>query len=597
MAQYLSLRKAAARLGIHHTTLSRAVKRREIAPDEVTPGGFMRFSEAEVERFYRKHIVYKTPSNGSQEHRENISSVDATLESIPGLARRMVQAEYAALAIMDESGKIVNFITSGMSDEDRESIGALPIGKGLLGVLHSGANAIRIPKIADDPRSIGFPPNHPPMRALLGVPIMLNVVSMGNLYLTNKQGAGEFTEHDQEIVEGLAQCVALAIENIGLYAREAQLRQEAESGRSRLMAIIESSAAGVVVADAKDGRVVLANKEASRVFGFHVIPGEHIERYEQAAAFRRYDGTRYEIDELPLQRALNEGVTSRGVEVVFDFADGRKIPTVVNAAPVYGERGEITAAIAVFEDITALQEVERLKEEFLSMVTHDLKGPLATIKGLSSSLLMEQGPRDIDTFLEFVNSIDEESDRMAELVSNLLEMSRIEANALPMDPELCHLADIATESVRHVERSRIGGQHKIIIDAPLDLPEIYADYDQISRVFSNLVSNAIKYSPPDTEITVSSYLDPNDSHTIITEVKDHGVGIPEGELDKIFDKFYRITSQRGRGRGRPGSGLGLAICKAITLSHDGKIWVDSEPGIGSTFFFSLPTSVESVGND
>ncbi|MCH7745004.1 MAG: GAF domain-containing protein [Chloroflexi bacterium] len=588
----MSLRKAAARLGIHHTTLSRAVKRGEIAPDEVTPGGFMRFSEAEVERFYRKRIVYRRPSNVSQERIDNKSNVYATLASIPGLARRMVQAEYAALAVMDDSGKIVNFITSGMPDEERASIGELPVGKGLLGVLHSEGKAIRIPSITDDPRGVGFPPNHPEMKALLGVPIMLNGVNKGNLYLSNKQGAGEFTEHDQEVLEGLAQCVALALENVELYARESQLRQEAESERSRLRAIIESSAAGVVVADAKDGSVVLANKEASRVFGFRVNPGEHIERYEHAAVFRRYDGTQYEINELPLQRALNEGVTSRGVEVVFDFADGRKIPTVVNAAPVYDENGEITAAIAVFEDITALQEVERLKAEFLSMVTHDLKGPLATIKGLSSSLLMEQGPRDIDTFLEFVNSIDEEADRMAELVSNLLEMSRIEANAMPMDPELCHLTDIATESVRHVERSRIGGQHKIVIDVPLELPEIYADYDQISRVFSNLVSNAIKYSPPDTEITVTSYLDPKDSHRIITEVKDHGVGIPEEELDKIFDKFYRITSQRGRGR--PGSGLGLAICKAIAQSHNGKICVESEPGVGSTFSFSLPVSDASV---
>ncbi|MCH8109408.1 MAG: GAF domain-containing protein [Chloroflexi bacterium] len=595
MSQHLSLRKAAARLGIHHATLSRAVKRGEIAPDEVTPGGFMRFSDAEVERFYRKRIVYRTSSNSKQERRENISNVDATLASIPDLARRMVQAEYAALAIMDESGKIVNFITSGMSDKEQASIGEPPIGKGLLGVLHSEGKTIRIPNIAEDYRAVGFPPNHPIMEALLGVPIMLNGVNMGNLYLTNKQGTGEFTEHDQEIVEGLAQCAALAIENVRLYARESRLRQEAETERSRLRAIIESSAAGVVVADAKDGSVVLANKEAARIFGFHVSPGEHIEKYEQAAAYRKHDGTQYEIDELPLQRALKEGVTSRGVEVLFDFADGRKIPTVVNAAPVYDENGEITAAIAVFEDITALQEVERLKAEFLSMVTHDLKGPLATIKGLSSSLLMKQGPRDIDTFLEFVNSIDEEADRMAELVSNLLEMSRIEANAMPMDPELCHLADIATESVRHVERSRIGGQHKITVDVPLELPEIYADYDQISRVFSNLVSNAIKYSPPDSEITIRSYIDPDDSHTIITEVKDNGVGISEGELDKIFDKFYRVTSQTGRGR--PGSGLGLAICKAIAQSHDGKIWVESEPGIGSTFFFSLPASDASVGYD
>jgi signal transduction histidine kinase len=121
------------------------------------------------------------------------------------------------------------------------------------------------------------------------------------------------------------------------------------------------------------------------------------------------------------------------------------------------------------------------------------------------------------------------------------------------------------------------------------LPEVFVDYDQVCRVLSNLLSNSIKYSQPGSDIRVRSYVMPSDDSRIVTEVADSGVGIPDNEIDKIFDKFYRVTSQRGRGR--PGSGLGLAICKSIIEAHDGKIRVDSTPGRGSTFYFDLPVSI------
>ena len=518
-------------------------------------------------------------------NRDTLESGDV-LESIPHLARQMVDAEYAALAIMDDDGRVVKFITSGIAAEVRDSIGDLPKGKGLLGALHAEARSIRIPDISQDSRSVGFPRNHPPMGSMLGVPIVGSGGVLGNLYLTNKSGKKEFTEHDQRVVEAFAKYAATAIENDSL-------RVEAEEERGRLRAMIDSSAAAVIVADARDGRVVLSNQEAARMMGRTFPAGESKEGYEQAVVYRRADGGVYETKDLPLQQALKDGTVSRGVEVTLNLPDGREIPTIVNAAPVYGEDGEITAAIAIFEDITALQEVERVKAEFLSMVSHDLKGPLSGIKSMASALLMEHGPRDIETILEYLTSIDEETDRMTELVGNLVDMSRIEANAMPMDPEICHLADIVDESVRRFGRSRLGGQQRINVDVPLELPEIYADYDQVGRVITNLLSNASKYSSPGTEISIKAYLDSDEGATIVTEVRDEGVGIPDDEIDKIFDKFYRVITQRGRGR--PGSGLGLAICRSIIMAHEGNIWVESKPGVGSTFRFSLPASIVSVG--
>jgi PAS domain S-box-containing protein len=520
---------------------------------------------------------------------------DRVYQDIVAAACELTLAHYGALAIFDDFGVIDNFTTHGIGKEEKERIGGPPTGRGLLGVLPTAEKPLRLADLRAHAGFTGFPPGHPEMKTFLGAPIYHGDERLGNLYLAEKAGGREFTSEDENLVIMFAAQAAMAIRHSQLYARESTLREQAEMEHARLTAIIDSSAAGIVVVEAPDGRVVLANQEAKRILGFGLSSGDDRETYEYAAVYRRPDGSPYGVDELPLQRALRHGETSQGVEVIFDFADGRRIPTVVNASPVYDESGYVTAAIAVIGDISALQEVERLKAEFLSMVTHDLRGPLSTIKGLSSSMLMDSGPVDDETTLEYVRTIDEEADRMSELVGNLLDMSRIEADAMSMDPELCHLADITAEAVRRIERSREGGNHKIVTDVPLTLPEIFADYDQIGRVLSNLLSNAIKYSPQGSEVRITSYQSPDNSGEIVTKVADDGVGIPSEEMDKIFDKFYRVTSQRGRGR--PGSGLGLAICKAIIESHDGKIWVESEPGKGSTFYFSQTGAVASVGYD
>ena len=193
---YLSLRRAAARLGIHHATLSRAVKRGEIAPEFVTPGGVMRFAESDVERFQRQRLNYKNrnsddaPPNNLKDAGafgpEGLSRVDELLHSIPDTARDLVGAQYAALAVMSNSGELVGFITSGLTEEQRDAIGSPPKGKGMLGLIQELSVSVRSADLTKHPGSSGFPPNHPPMASFLGVPVMLNGENIGNLYLTNK---------------------------------------------------------------------------------------------------------------------------------------------------------------------------------------------------------------------------------------------------------------------------------------------------------------------------------------------------------------------------------------------------------------------------
>ncbi len=215
------------------------------------------------------------------------------------------------------------------------------------------------------------------------------------------------------------------------------------------------------------------------------------------------------------------------------------------------------------------------------MITHDLRSPLATIKGMAKSLsVMSKPESEIRLGLD---AIDEEVDHMTELVSNILDMSRIESGTRGVEREICHMADISHDAVRRTLGSRHGQGRTIHATVPSELPEMYADPGQLGRVFDNLLSNAMKYTHGNVEI-INSYNTSSD--TIRTEVIDHGKGIPTAQHKGIFDKFYRLREDRSGGR--EGSGLGLAICKSVVGAHGGKIGVINNSQGGATFWFEIP---------
>ena len=516
---------------------------------------------------------------------------DAVVQDILDAACDLTSARYGALAVFEAEGRIRHFATHGVTPHERERIGDPPRGLGILGLLQEIQEPLRLADLTRHARSVGFPQGHPPMRTFLGVPIRYGDESLGNLYLTEKEDGQEFTEEDRNLLTMFAAQGAMAINNARRFQAEQQARAEAEAARQALSeseqlnrSILDSTTAVIYVKDAR-GRYITVNRQFEDLF--HV-------RKEEIKGKTDYDVFSKEMADVftSNDRRVLESHKALEVEEIVAHDDGAHT-YMSSKVPIFDSTGVPYAVCSISTDITARQEIEQLKADFLSMVTHDLRGPISAIKALSGTLLMEQGSWDNKTILGDINTIDEEADRMAELVGNLLDMSRIEANSMPQDPETCHLADITSECIRQIEKSRIGGRHGIHAEVPLELPELYADYNQISRVIFNLLSNAIKYSPQGSEVHLRCYVDPKDGGMIVTEVEDHGGGIPAGDVGKIFDKFFRVTSQRGRGR--PGAGLGLAICKSIVEAHDGKIWVDSQPGKGSTFFFSLPSAVVSVG--
>ncbi|GEM_PF-1671025 len=235
------------------------------------------------------------------------------------------------------------------------------------------------------------------------------------------------------------------------------------------------------------------------------------------------------------------------------------------------------------EAMQRAQEADRLKTAFLATVSHELRTPLASIKGFASTLLADDVTWDAESQRDFIETIDHEADRLTELIGQLLDMSRLESGTLRIERERCHLADIVTRISERLER--LTARHRLVWEVAPALPPLYADPIRIGNVLTNLVENAAKFAPVGTRITIASW---TEDDQVVVSVADEGPGVAPEHQARLFERFYRVDNELTRSR--PGTGLGLAICKGLVEAHGGRIWMESEPGQGATFFFSLPAA-------
>ena len=232
-------------------------------------------------------------------------------------------------------------------------------------------------------------------------------------------------------------------------------------------------------------------------------------------------------------------------------------------------------------DITRFREAEEMKSTFVSVISHELKTPVLSIKGYAGTLAREDAQWDRVTVREGLQVIDEEADRLNGLINNLLDASRIQVGAFKIErAEVClpRLAERVVESFRTQTMD-----HNFVLDFPQDFPDTMGDEERLRQVFNNLLGNAIKYSPRGGEIRLGGWAD---AQTATIYVADQGIGIPLDEQNNLFQRFYRVDSSLRRST--QGAGLGLYLCKSIVEAHGGRIWLRSEPGKGTTVFFTLP---------
>ncbi len=267
--------------------------------------------------------------------------------------------------------------------------------------------------------------------------------------------------------------------------------------------------------------------------------------------------------------------------------------------PVRDALGLAPGFLLAVDDVTREREVDRLKSEFVSVVSHELRTPLTSILGYTELLLA----RDFEPEerKEFIHTVHKEAEHLSNLVEDLLNVSRLDAGKVKLDRWVIALPKLVRELVAQLNAELDVERHRLLLDVPESLPPVYADRDRVRQILGNLLSNAIKYSPEGGEVVLQASalrqppagapaLPPEPA--LLISVRDQGIGIPPQDLERIFERFYRVDNSNTRRIG--GTGLGLAITKALVELHGGRIWATSRPGEGSTFFFTLPIATEML---
>ena len=357
-------------------------------------------------------------------------------------------------------------------------------------------------------------------------------------------------------------------------ARTAELAKLTE--RSRLL--LTSVGEGIYGVD-RNGEVTFANPAAAQLLGRDVADLKGLNAHASWHECQE-DGTPYPFEDCYVTLAIRSGIRTNLAEDNYRRADGTLFPVEVTATPLSSAEG-IQGAVVVFRDVTHRREIDKMKNEFVSVVSHELRTPLTAIRG-SLGLLAGGALGELPARADRMVTIAlESSERLSRLINDILELERIEAGTTPMDLADQPVAQVIQGAIDQM--TVVAAQGKVRITAGNVSGAVRANADRVTQTLLNLIGNAIKFSPPESEITVSAEPTGNE---VEFRVADQGRGIPEDKLKTIFKRFDQVDSSDAREKG--GTGLGLAICKSIVERHGGRIWAESEPGNGSTFVFTLP---------
>ena len=517
-------------------------------------------------------------SAGAQAPITTSAELEATLRWFLRRVGMILQAEKAALMLYEpESGELVaQWPALGMSRDDVEAF-RVRATQGVSGQVFREGRPVITDDAMSDPRTVKENVALLNIRNVLTVPLAIErkdadgqivektVIGVFNVF--NKRAGQRFAEEDVTLLTALAKSAASVISSAKLYIAVADEKRELEQ-------TLQGMLAGVLVVG-DDNRVRLMNSAAKHIFG---VPGD--------------DGTGKLLGQVirdedvhDLVRSCLQGNSEATAELSIYSPEERIYQ--VQTALLLGDNGDVSGVVATFNDITELRSVERMKSEFVSTVSHELRTPLTSIKGFIRTLLDDiEGYYDRETQMEFYRIIDTECDRLVRLINDLLNLSRIESGRA-LDLVLARV-DLGQLIGRVVDSQRsYTDRHEFDIIVPEDLKHVNADRDKLDQVLTNLLSNAIKYSPDGGKITVHAR--EIDDNKISVSVSDHGIGIPEDQIGRLFTRFHRVDSRDSRKQ--YGTGIGLYLVKHLIEAHEGEVSVASKQGEGSTFTFILPSDL------
>ncbi len=504
--------------------------------------------------------------------------IGTVLQEVADSACDLTEARYGVLALFDWSGGFQETVTSGLDSQQLSRMTTQQVGEGLLGYLNELEGPLRVADVSKHFRSVGFPEYHPPMKTFLGARVRHDGAHLGNIYLGEKVDGGEFTELDEQLIDRFAQQAGAAISNARKFERERKIKTD-------LKALVKIAPVGLVVFDARTGAVLTSNEECQRIGGVVGSSAKSWQETFENVTMYRADGRQLSVGDRPATQVLQSGEIVRGEEIVLHFSDGRVVNTLINATPIYSDRGEIVSVLVAVQDLALLKDAERMRAEHLGMVSHELRMPLTAIKGSIAALTEVVESMNTVEPLQLLKIIDHQAEVMRGQINSLIDLSHIEAGALMLSLEAADVPTLAAECVREFRRYHAG--FIVNQDIPDDLPPAMADKERVSQIFRNILAHSFKYASGATTITMKA--EHEDTHMMFSVSIDSDRA-HTGNPPELMD---RIRSAAG---GDPiqtyvGDGLALAICKGIVEAHGG--WFRSgiqDCGHGSCLTFTLPVA-------
>jgi two-component system phosphate regulon sensor histidine kinase PhoR len=508
-----------------------------------------------------------------------INEADVTLRRLVQRIAMILQAEKIVIMFYDrELGELIGIPPSYGVEEDKLRLFRVRASHGISGLVYRQSEALIFHDAVNDPRTADDPFGL--LHILNGVTVPLVIekrdeenrvtdrTTIGVLHAFNKRHGEDFNDEDVRLLERMARNVGSIISNLQLYREVIEEREE-------LLQTFESLSAGLILVSS-EGRLSQINATARALFG---LGSDAIGKPL--------------VDAIPIAQLHEVLETARNnaeggkQEIIVNFGNAERIYEV-QAAEVRSEEGKDLGVVAILNDVTEMRNIDKMKSSFVAMASHELRTPLTAIKGFVRTLLDGEDFYGQEERHEFHTIIDQECDRLRRLIDDLLNTARIESGE-SLKPNYTRFEALPVMEKAVMIQKQATSKHDIKLDVQNKLPDtIIGDEDKLDQILTNLLNNAIKYSPNGGTITVHVK---NEGDTMLVGVEDQGLGIPKDHLTKVFEKFHRVNNEDNRKI--YGTGLGLYLVHHLVEQvHMGKIWVESEVGKGSTFWFRFPTNID-----
>ncbi|MGH2755608.1 MAG: ATP-binding protein [Actinomycetota bacterium] len=581
----------------------------------------------QAERESRLSRTFLEIASQLTQHRD----IDLVLATIVQRSMELCDAPWGAAATMDRSGEMDKLVHSGLSDEELAALRPGTQKQGLLELVLRDEEVVRSTEISE--QALGLDSSAGlSIEAFVGVPIVHSGHSLGGIFLGKAQGAGAFTDEDEDVVISLASLAAIGIENARLFAAEKE-RGERSALLGKLASDIRSSlepdrvlittveqlgrAADVrrcyIRLVASTGPELLGPIETQWSAPGVSLLGDQPEGATPVSSLAAATRATHWSDDTLADERLSDPFLSADPTALID-PDGRAaistplrwgdelfgVVTFHDRLPrhwtdsdiqlIEGAAREVSAALhhaRLYNDAVKtaeeLRDLDQTRSDFVTMVSHEIRSPMTVVAGIADVLRKRRSRLSEQSIEELTETLAREARRLAKLVSEILDLEAIDRGGMELEVGKVDVAELAKESIADA-----GESGRITLDiAPGDM-ELRIDRDKIKQVLLNLISNAAKFAPEGTPITVRVH---PEEMSIVVRVEDEGPGIPPEKMEQLFQRFSRLEGTKTK----PGSGLGLYLSRLIVERHGGVIWADSEPGGGATFAFRLPREPPKTG--